>query len=557
MKYRPIFVEKEFGGRGGTAYKKIELKGGRRLSIADWEKETGSKFDYDKKPEGSRIFALSDLTSQGASSTDSQPFEYNGKIYTPKAGNHWKASYPDGMNALKEAKRIDSTENQLGYVRYFDDFPFMQINNLWKDTLGQNQYGEGGKKYVVQTSLSVVQRCMLMSTDPGDLVLDITCGSGTTAFVAEQWGRRWITCDTSRVAITLAKQRLVTSLFDYYNLMYPEQNVTGGFVYKKIPHITLKSIANGDPAVEETLYDQPTVDKTRVRVTGPFTVEAIPSPVVSPIDLITVPINQTAKQSDWRDELRATGIMMRGGERLEFTRVEPLSGTKYLQAVAETKEDEQRNAVICFADETRPLDSRTVKMALDETEKIRPSPEIIIFCAFQFDPEAANDIEEVQWPGKTLIKVQMNTDLLTEDLKKNSSRSQSFWAVGQPDVVCEKLNNGPDSGKYVVEVKGYDYYDLKRGIESGKPSDIAMWMLDVDYDGLSLNPTQIFFPMSGNNDGWTKLAKTLKAEIDQDLVESYKGTKSLPFTIKDSRKIAVKIIDNRGVESMKVLDIEE
>lgn len=555
MKYRQLYLKKEFGGDGGSAYSKIELDDGTRTSISEWERKNNVEFFYDNRPKNSKVFALSDATSQG-SSID-QPFEFNGKIYRPKKGNHWKANYPEGMARLKDLKRLDTTDSQLGYVRYFEDFPYMEINNLWKDTLGQNQYGDGGKKYVVQTSLRVVQRCMLMSSDPGDLVLDITCGSGTTAFVAEQWGRRWITCDTSRISIALTKQRLITSLFEYYSLMYPDQNVSGGFVYKKISHITLKSIANSEPPDEEVLYDQPDVDKTKVRVTGPFTVEAIPSPVITPVDSIEMPINQTSKQSDWRDELKATGIILKGGNKLEFSRVEPLSGTRYLQASAETIENSPRSAVICFADETRPLDSRMVKLSLDEAEQIRPSPQMIVFCAFQFDPEAAKDIEEVKWPGMTLIKAQMNTDILTDDLKKNRSSNQSFWAVGQPDVIFEKLTGGEKSGKYVVRVRGYDYYDLKNGVQSGKASDIAMWMLDTNYDGQSLNPTQIFFPMSGNNDGWSKLSKTLRAEIDQDLIEQYRGVESIPFAAESGSKIAVKIIDNRGVESLKVMDIEE
>ena len=246
---------------------------------------------------------------------------------------------------------------------------------------------------------------MLMTTDPGDLVLDITCGSGTTAYVAEQWGRRWITCDTSRVAITLAKQRLMTATFDYYKLAHPEQGVGSGFIYKTVPHITLKSIANNEPPATETLYDQPEIDKTKIRVTGPFTVEALPAPVVKPLDdLGGMEEDVSAKQTDWRDQLLATGILGRGGAKLEFSRVEPLSGTKFLQAEAETKEDTPRRAVICFAGETKPLDSRMVEMALDEAEAMRPAPQLIVFAAFQFDPEAAKNIAETNWPGVTLLQ---------------------------------------------------------------------------------------------------------------------------------------------------------
>lgn len=413
------------------------------------------------------------------------------------------------------------------------------------------------KIYVVQTALKAIQRCMLMTTDPGDLVLDITCGSGTTAYVAEQWGRRWITCDTSRVAITLAKQRLMTATFDYYKLAHEEQGVGSGFVYKTVPHITLKSIANNEPPATETLYDQPEIDKTKIRVTGPFTVEALPAPVVKPLDdLGGMEEDVSAKQTDWRDQLLATGILGRGGAKLEFSRVEPLSGTKFLQAEAETKEDTPRRAVICFAGETKPLDSRMVEMALDEAEAMRPAPQLIVFAAFQFDPEAAKNIAETNWPGVTLLQTQMNTDLMTEDLKKKRSSDQSFWLVGQPDV--ELIRDGRSKTRYKVRVNGFDYYDVKKGtVESGSTSRIAMWMLDTDYDGMCIVPKQVFFPMGGKKDGWNKLAKTLRAEIDPDLIEKFAGNESLWFTVQPYSMIAVKIIDDRGIESLKVIRVGE
>ena len=396
---------------------------------------------------------------------------------------------------------------------------------------------------------------MLMTTDPGDLVLDITCGSGTTAFVAEQWGRRWITCDTSRVAITLAKQRLMTATFDYYQLAHPRQGVGGGFVYKTVPHVTLKSIANNEPPATETLYDQPLIDKNKARVTGPFTVEALPAPVVRPLDgNDETETTFSAKQMDWCAQLLATGILGRGGQRLLFSRVELIQGTRYLQAEAETKEDSPRRAVVCFSGETKPLDARMVEMALDEAEKQRPKPQIIVFAAFQFDPTAASMIDDANWPGVTLLKAQMNTDLMTDDLKKKRSSDQSFWLVGQPDV--ELIQDRENKNKYKVRVNGFDYYNVKKGmVESGSVSRVAMWMLDRDYDGMCVEPHQVFFPMGGQKDGWNKLAKTLKAEIDQDLVEQYAGNESLWFEAAPGTNIAVKIIDDRGIESLKIIKI--
>ena len=499
-----------------------------------------------------KIFRVDKVIERGDDPQRKFSVALDGKDFVPKSGYVWRGK-KEQIQRLIDQNRLIKTPEGYGYKFYISDFPAIEITNLWEDT--------GGKVsdmiYVVQTNEKIIQRCMLMSTDPGDLVLDITCGSGTTAYVAEQWGRRWITCDTSRVAIALAKQRLMTATFDYYKLAIQDQGVGSGFVYKTVPHITLKSIANNEPAEEETLYDQPLVDTSKTRITGPFTVEALPAPTVHPLDdFEEVETDFSAKQTDWRDQLLATGILGRGGNRLEFSRVEPMSGTKYLQAEAETKEATPRRAVVCFAGETKPMDSRMVAMAMDEVETLRPAPKIVIFAAFQFDPEASKDISETNWPGVECFCVQMNTDLLTEDLKKKRSSDQSFWFVGQPDV--DLIRDGRSKNRYKIKVNGFDYYDVKKGtVESGSTSRIAMWMLDTDYDGMCIEPMQVFFPMGGKSGGWNKLAKTLKAEIDPDLIEQYAGSESLWFTAQPNSRIAVKIIDDRGIESLKVIRIGE
>ena len=496
------------------------------------------------------IFRVDKVIERGDDPERKFSISLDGTCFTPKEGYVWRGKY-DQIQRLIEKNRLIKTNEGYGYKFYISDFPAIEITNLWEDTAGKVP----NMIYAVQTNEKIIQRCMLITTDPGDLVLDITCGSGTTAFVAEQWGRRWITCDTSRVAIALAKQRLMTATFDYYKLAHEEQGVGSGFVYKTVPHITLKSIANNEPPANEILYDQPEIDKGKVRITGPFTVEALPAPVVKPLDDIgDIEEDFSAKQTDWRDQLLATGILGRGGSRLTFSRVEPLSGTKFLQAEAETKEDTPRRAVICFAGETKPLDSRMVAMAMDEVERLRPAPKLVIFAAFQFDPEAAKDIDEYIYPGVTVLKAQMNTDLMTEDLKKKRSSDQSFWLVGQPDV--ELIRDGRSKRKFKVKVNGFDYYDVKKGtVESGSTSRIAMWMLDTDYDGMCIEPKQVFFPMGGKKDGWNKLAKTLRAEIDPDLIEKYAGNESLWFMAEPNTRIAVKIIDDRGIESLKVIRI--
>ncbi len=543
-------------------------------------------------------FELADLSSQHESKTRSTPFMFNRKEYEPPAGRQWSVDPSVGLARLALAERIyEYSKKQIRYKKYLSDYPVTKINNVWTDT----QFGAftSEKIYVVQTNTRVIERCLLMTTDPGDLVFDPTCGSGTTADVAEQWGRRWITCDTSRVALTLAKQRLMTALYDYYELAHPEEGVGSGFKYKTVPHITLKSIANNpeikegmtreqiDRAIakyadQETLYDQPFIDKSRARVSGPFTVEAVPAPVVKPLteieeeqqpaDESVARSGETLRQSEWRDELLKSGIRGKKGQYILFSRVEPLAGTRWLHADAETKPNNRgsdsvresesaygqpQRAVVSFGPEHAPLEQRQVAMAIEEAQRLVPKPKLIIFAAFQFDPEAAKDIDETEWPGVTLLKAQMNADLLTEDLKKKRASNESFWLMGQPDVTVEKLKKGEGKGKYQVELFGFDYYNTKTGaIESGGTDKIAMWLLDTDYDGRSLFPRQVFFPMAGEKEGWFRLAKNLKAEIDEELIEAYRGTVSLPFNAGDHKRVAVKIVDDRGIESLKIIEVE-
>jgi adenine-specific DNA-methyltransferase len=574
LKYRKLYAQDDEDNF--TTFSWIELEDGseRRLNASD--------FRNDELVTKGRLFQSSTLMSKGASEKGSAGFEFRGKVYYPSSGAHWKTDVEQGMKSLEKANRLIGIANTLAFKRYRDDFPYKTLNNVWDDTV-QSTFSSD-KIYVVQTTTKVVQRCLLLTTDPGDLVLDPTCGSGTTAYVAEQWGRRWITCDTSRVSITLAKQRLMTALYNYYELAHPEEGVGSGFRYKTVPHVTLKSIANNEPPGQETLYDQPSIDNSRARVSGPFTVEAVPSPAVKPIedggaihespsqaDRSISRSGETLRQAEWRYELLRTGIRGKKGQYIMFSRVEPLPGTRWLHADAETKPDARgadsvreskgaygqlQRAVISFGPEHAPLEQRQVALAIEEAQLLVPKPKIIVFAAFQFDPEAAKDIDETDWPGVTLLKAQMNADLLTEDLKKKRASNESFWLIGQPDVRLEKVKTGKDKGKCQVEVLGFDYYNTKTGsIESGGTANIAMWLLDTDYDGRSLFPKQVFFPMAGEKEGWARLARNLKAEIDEELIESYRGTVSLPFEPGEHKRIAVKIVDDRGIESLKLVEL--
>jgi len=566
VKYRQLYLYKTLGGEGATHYSKVMLANGTTHPLTKEEIMTPSIL-----PLGAKVYEASPIVSQG---NPLFSYEFEGRSFS----GTYKTT-KQGLDSLAKANRLEIMGNLLRFRRFLDDYPVYPITNIWEDILGI-QSRTDPKIYVVQTSTTAVQRCMLMTTDTGDLVLDPTCGSGTTAYVAEQWGRRWITCDTSRVAITLAKQRLMTTLYDYYDLAHPEEGVSSGFKYKTVPHITLKSIANNEPPAQETLYDQPFVDNSKARVSGPFTVEAVPAAAVKPLTEIEeeLPADQsisrsgeTLRQAEWRDELLKTGIRGKRGQYILFSRVEPLPGTRWLHAEAETKPNDRgaasvregrgifaqpQRVVISFGPEHAPLEQRQVALAIEEAQTLVPKPKIIVFAAFQFDPEAAKDIDETDWPGVTLLKAQMNADLLTDDLKKKRASSDSYWLIGQPDVTLEKITEGKDKGKYQVRVLGFDYYNTKTGsLESGGTTNIAMWLLDTDYDGRSLFPRQVFFPMAGEKEGWSRLAKNLKAEIEEDLIEAYRGTVSLPFKPGDNKRITVKIVDDRGIESLKIIEV--
>ena len=477
-------------------------------------------------------------------------YEFQGKKYNPKNG--WRLP-KESLDKLVQAGKVVISGKNLKYLRPFSDFPFTQLDNIWNKQLSENQ-----KIYVVQTNPEVIKRCMLMTTDPGDLVFDPTCGSGTTAYVAEQWGRRWITCDTSRVAIQLAKQRLMTAKFDYYQMAQPEEGVSSGFRYKTVPHITLGSIANNEPTKEETLYDQPLKDNKKVRVTGPFTVEAVPGIRTKPIDGTlpdvsdeTNPTNLISeKLNDYLDSIRTSGIRSYQNEGIIFNSAEIAEGFNEIHAFGNIDNNgEFKKCAIVFGPDYASMEQTQIERAMEEIHNMEEKPQLVIFCSYTFDPEASKDIDNIKIPGLQILKAQMNTDLLTKDLKKRTNTNKPFWLIGEPDI---EINKNKDN-KYQVEVKGFDYYDPStQELKGGSTDKIAVWMLDTDYDNRSLFPSQIFFPMQDDKRDWTKLAKALNGNVDEELLEQYTGTVSIPFELTGRKTIAVKIVDDRGVEMLIV-----
>ncbi|MFQ5715038.1 MAG: site-specific DNA-methyltransferase [Candidatus Scalinduaceae bacterium] len=553
LKYYQLYVKEEFNPIIHASYSHLMEKNGKIRSMTLEEKTLKTKIPKDSRP-----FQTVSITSQDPNEKTKVPVVVDGTQYYCPVNRHWSVD-PELIPTAVKKGYVKPFGNTLRRLSFYDEEPGRLVTNIWDDLMGSDD-----PIYVVQTTTKAIQRCLIMSTDPGDLVLDPTCGSGTTTYVAEQWGRRWITCDTSRVAITLAKQRLMTANFDYYQLAHTEEGIGSGLKYKTVPHITLKSIANNEPPADETLFDQPLIDIKKARITGPFTVEAVPSPVTKSLEDIEsekpasdesiIHSGETLRQNEWREELLRTGVRAKGGKMIEFSRVELLPGTRFLHAEAETREDTPKKVLVSFGPEHAPLEQRQVEEAWQEARQFRP--DILLFAAFQFDEEASKDIDEMkpETTGMQFLKAQMNADLLTDDLKKKRSSNESFWLVGQPDIQVKEIKKGEDKRKMQIEVLGFDYYNPITGdVESGGKNNIAMWMLDTDYNNRSLFPSQVFFPMAGEKEGWAKLAKNLKAEIDEEKIESFKGTVSLPFKKPESCQVAVKIIDDRGIECLKIV----
>ena len=256
VKYRQLFSRKEIGiGEStGQRYDQLELSDGKRRPLTRDEKDNPNLLPDDGRP-----FKHSNPCSMHENRYHREnPLTVFGRQFAPPNARQW-STHPDLMNRVIQANRIVSTGKNLAYVMYIDDYPAVPINNIWTDVLMRST-----KQYIIETAPTVIERCILMTTDPGDLVLDPTCGSGTTAYVAEQWGRRWITIDTSRVALALARARIMGARYPYYLLAdsrggqikeaalarkapseAPTYNdIRQGFVYERVPHITLKSIAN-------------------------------------------------------------------------------------------------------------------------------------------------------------------------------------------------------------------------------------------------------------------------------------------------------------------------
>ncbi len=569
IKIRKLFKAKSYD-IDGLGYSRIQLVDGKRLTISEWEKTNNAKFVYDNRPKGSRVFSQTALDSQGSAS-EKQPFEFEGKIYYPPKGNHWKAKYPGGMEKLKKLKRIASTPNSVRYIRYFDDFPFIEINNVWQDT-GTGSFLEE-KQYVVQSATKAIQRCVLMTTDPGDLVLDPTCGSGTTAYVAEQWGRRWITIDTSRIALNIAKKRLTTAVFPYYELFDKENgNIRQGFVYKTVPHITLKSLANDLEPDEEILYDQPKEDKKKIRVAGPFTVETLQSFHVINPDAIGVDERNEAEDFQERifAHLKSSGI--RNGAKNEqaiFYNIETVANP-YLNAKGYYKDAEgkERLAYFYIGPKFGTVSRRAVTEALKEFRSVAPYEGASWLCILGFSFEDNINEKDYNLGSFVVSKVRMHDDLMQDGLLKKDKGAGAFITIGEPDIAIVEDEGGETVH---VEIQGLDIYDpIKDIVKPRSVEDIAYWEIDDDYNGEQFIVRGLHFCGGSKKefDAWKKglqsvapkatkkkAESTLRLHLNEELWDTLYDFRSQSIEKRKGRKIAVRVISQFGEESTKVLTI--
>jgi len=558
VKYRQLYVERAW--EPGSPYRYVEIGGQRRRMTVD-EAQGRSSLAME-----ARAYRLDQLSNQSIIPSCIYPLTIGGRQYMPPAGRHW-ATTPEGMAKLVAAGRVELSGNTPSYVRFHGDFSFSPLATWWEDT------GLGGfvdeRLYVVQTNAKVLQRCMLMCTDPGDLVLDPTCGSGTTAYVAEQWGRRWITIDTSRVPLALARQRLLTATFPYYELKSPQSGPAGGFVYKRrqnrkgeevgglVPHITLKSIANDDPPVMEVLVDRPEEISGVTRVAGPFVVEATIAPV-QPIEVAgdgeTTAGRDAATHIQRMTEVlrQSKTLRLPGNRELTLAGVRRTVDTEYLHA--EAKEVDKRVAIV-FGPADGAVSATLVYEAGREAHYLKF--ERLYFFGFAVEPGARAMIEDEKKLRIPAAYVAVTPDVAMSDLLKTTRASEIFSVTGLPDVAVRRAKKKGPEGQplYEAELKGLDLFDPQSmDTESLGGENVPCWMLDTDHDGMSFYASQVFFPKTS---AWDNLQRSMKATFDESVWSHLSGTVSEPFALGDRRRVAVKVIDERGNELMRVLDVAE
>jgi len=552
MKYHNIWGRKNVGKGSEFVFADVGKDGDyRRLT-----KEEIDDFENTSKKE--RIFKRSDLTSSGYTPSCTFPIEFEGRTFETKRGKSWRTT-PAGVEKLKQENRLFALGQKIYFKMYIRDFGYGSLINQWTDTIEF-----GSRSYVVQTTPTVIERCINMTTDPGDLVLDTTCGSGTTAFCAEKWGRRWITCDTSRVPIALARQRLLTSTFPWFRLKNPSQGPAGGFKYERkqnrsgeevggiVPRITLGSIANDKEPETIILVDKPEVTDGITRVCGPFTVEATIQAAMSMDDDAPQQASQPQSSSPraYLDRMvevlrQSKTLRLPGNVTLELETVSPLADREFLHAEGVARNGTEKRIAFVFGPEDGAIGSEYVFNA--HTEALQQGYSQLFLFGFAIQAKAREMLEKLKVPT---TYVAVAPDVVMSDLLKTTRSSEIFSITGLPDVDVARAGEKDGEPLHRVIIKGLDIFrpDTMETDEI-KGENLPCWMLDTNYNGMAFFASQVFFPKTS---AWNNLQKSLKGQFDESVWEHLAGTESEPFVVGDKQRIAVKAIDERGNELMVV-----
>ena len=527
-------------------------------------------------PDGARLYAWMPLDSQGVSTTGrSELYRWRDKNWSCPSNRQWAVS-EEGMDRLAELNRLDSGDEgtSLRWKLYEDEVPGRRINNIWHRPMSTSD-----KRYVVQTADSVIERCLLMATDPGDLVLDPTCGGATTAFAAEKWGRRWITCDTSPVAVSIARQRLATAAFPYWTLAdsadgsLQESEVSGkpptlppvggwgndpanGFVYERVPQVSARTLAydlDPDPIM---LVDRPHKKRAVTRVSSPLTVES-EQPWATVIPLEGTDDELVVAHDDFLESVQAAllGHTINGGREnadLTIRALEPWPSTSKLLAWKATYTinggASEHTAAVMVAAEDVTVPGEMIREAAREITDSDQRADVLLVVAYAFAADAPSKVGRI-----TVARAQMNRDLMIRELSEETGH-EAFVIIGEPDIT---IIDYPDN-QIAVEVRGYDTFDPATGNASeGGPDDVACWMIDTDHDGESFFARRIHFPGAEDDKQIKKLLKELGKNADDVEQEALTAMRSAPFDPPERERIAVKIVTATGMEMTAVRHVED
>ena len=520
VKYHQLYQTKGIGLEGAGVYNRVELPSGERRRLTRDELDS-----IESLPSTWRVYTQGDMSSQGAAS-ELQPFEFNGETFYPSPNSHWKTTR-QGLEQLVRKNRIEVSGKSLRYVRYYDDMPVSPIANVWLDT-GTGSFTDP-KVYAVQTNTKVVERCIAMTTDPGDLVFDPTCGSGTTSIAAEKLGRRWITCDTSRVAVNVARRRLLSTVFDYYRTR--NGVVSSGFIYATVGRVTLKSVAHDMEPEKVDLVDRPAIDPDALRVSGPFEIATLGRYSVE--DWKGYVVGEGPDAGKLENYIAVVCRLYRRGASLT-----PSGGL--IHAVAE-----DRGGSIGIS--VGPISGRVTPRQIHEAvaEAALAGINEVHVLGWAFEANVNEVIEKLEKTGNITVRLMMiRPDTLAEGLKATQP-DMLFSPLAVPDVTVEV---GGD-GCRIVRLQGVAVYDRKRKMAEYKSSTsgyVAAWYLDEDYDGDCFVDCQLFFDFKKT----PAIERTLKIQVEPE--EWTLVVTSAPFKVGRYGRFAVKVVDVFGNESTVV-----